>query len=414
LIENIKYKLHSIFKKLALRFGIDIPYFIKNGFWTVLNQLVSLALSFAVSVVLARFLSVKVFGQYQFILSFFTLFSIFSLPGLNVSVARAAAKGLDSSLIQGKMASFKWSFLGSFGLTGLGLYYLSNDEQTLGVGLVLCAVAFPFYHSYSFWENFLLGKAKFSLIAYFKIVQVLVFSIVLGSLVIFFPDKLILVIVAYLILNTGFNIIWHYVSLKYVIGLEIDPECLPYGIYLSKLGFLGILVSQFDKIILGFFDIELLAVYVIALKILDAVNGLAKSLASVTFPKFVKEKVHIGWKLILFIFITGFIISLVLFYASGPIITLFFTDKYNASVAVFEKLTFVIPLIMINLVLINKVNAQMDKGKILETRILAPIISIIGSVFIFVISKNTSYFVVGKVYLLQLGYLFFLLKRKSK
>jgi O-antigen/teichoic acid export membrane protein len=414
LVVKIHNYLNSLLKKLAHRIGFNVQYFLSNGFWVVINQGFTLLFSFLMSVVLARYLSVKSFGEYQFVLSVFSILSALSLPGLGVAIARAVARNKDQSYLDGITESIKWSMLGVLVIIGFAIYHFLYDDPKLGIGLIISSLFFPVYFTYSRWQYLLQGKEKFKLQAKWKIGQSFGTFVLIYITVIAFPESLMLVLLVYFLSNTGFNLFWHFWSLQFIKNPERDTECLSNGIYLTKLGIFGIVVSQFDKIILGFLDIELLAIYVIALKLLEALMSFFKSIASITFPKFARKDVRLGLKPLTVLAICGLVLSIFLFYISTPIVTFFYSTKYYDSIEVFKQICFVLPFVVINQILLARANAQMDKQLLINTGIWAPLISIIGSTLVFIVFANTSYFVISKVYLLQICFLVFLIKNRGQ
>jgi len=66
MIQKIKDKIFEISQKWGKKLGLDLPYFIKNGFWMMIRQVVDLLASLVPSIAFARLLDKNVFGEYQF------------------------------------------------------------------------------------------------------------------------------------------------------------------------------------------------------------------------------------------------------------------------------------------------------------------------------------------------------------
>lgn len=367
-----------------------------------------------VSVLMTRFLSLELYGQYQLLLSYIGLLAIFGIPGLDTSIRRSVALGNDASYIKSIKAIFKWSFLAIPIISSLAIWhYFKGDFQFVNA-LIALALLFAPFQGFARWESLLGAKERFKKLAKLNMLKNISAAGIYCTIAYLFPNDIFAITLAYLSIYTLFNIVYFVLTLRYIKNKNEDKECLSFGYYLTFLGVMSIFVNQFDKILLGFLDIQMLAIYAIALKLLDAFNGLAKSFFTISFPKFVKMNVSINRRKIYFLAIVGIIISIILSLISKPLIHFLYTDKYDASIEIFIILVFILPISLVNLLLINKANAEKDKKRIAATRIYPPLISILSSVMIYVISEDIVYFVVCKVYTLQITYLIALMLRKRK
>lgn len=397
-MKKLRRKIYNYSKDIGDRFGFDLPYFIENGFWVVFAQLVNMAASLAMSVVFARYLSKEVFGEYQLLISFLGLFAIVSYSGLNTSIMRSVAKGYDFSYVKAVNFSFKKSLIAIPLFLGLSVWYYFKAEEDLAIVFIGAGLLFSFIYAHNKWLAFSKGKGDFEKVAKRQILQNVILNILLIVSAILFVDNLFVVAGVYLFVNAGFNTFWHFKTKKSITNTKFDDDCIPYGKYMTKMGLLGIVLNNFDKILIGFLDIKLLAVYAIALKILNIVKGLIKSISSISFPKFAKKEITITNRTIFFLLIIGVVFSFFMYVFAEPLLNFLYTDKYQNSAILFKKFVFIIPLFFTNALFSNKILAQQYKKRIFSLRIIAPLISIVFSVIIFVLFKNTECFIISKIY----------------
>lgn len=145
MIQKTQEKIFILSRKYGRKFGLDLPYFVKNGFWVILRQGVGAITGLALSVAFARLATQEVFGQYQFILSILSIVSILSIPGLNTSIIRSAARGCDGDYKEVVRVSFIWSLLGVPALLIIGGYYYIYQSHPLGIALMISSIFFRFF-----------------------------------------------------------------------------------------------------------------------------------------------------------------------------------------------------------------------------------------------------------------------------
>lgn len=399
---KLRKKTYFLSKKIGDKFGFDLPYFIENGFWVLLAQFVNMAMSMAMSIVFTRYLSKETFGEYQLVLSFVGLFAILSYSGLNTSILRSVAKGFDFSYVTAVKFSFRKTLIATPLFLALSAWYYFEGKHELAVVLIIAGLLFSSIQAHNKWISFLNAKEKFKETVKKQIIQATSLNSLLIISAILFSDNLILISSVYLLVTAAFNTYWHFQTKKTITTKKIDNDCIPYGKYMTKIGILGILVKHFDKIIVGFFNIELLAIYVIALKLFDIAKQLIKSFYSVSTPKFVKKNVKIeSYKIVILLFI-GILVSLLLYFVSEPLIVYFYTEDYIFSANIFQKIIFVLPLIFVTPLFSFKANAQKNKSLILKRSILPPLASITISALVFLVTKDLESFIISKIYTINI------------
>jgi len=407
-LKRFRRQIYNISKKAGDRLGFDLPYFVENGFWVVLSQVVNMAASFAMSVVFARYLPKETFGEYQLVISFVGIFAIISYSGLNTSIVRSVAKGFDYSYIKAVKFSFKKSLFSIPLFLSLAGWYYYQSKFQLSLAFIASGLLFSFIYAHRKWSAYWKGKEKFEKAVKQQIIQNLTLNGLLILSAIFFSEYLLIIAGTYLLINAGFNTLWHYKTKKSITIKKIDTDCIPYGKYMTKIGLLANLILYFDKIIIGFYDIEMLAVYAIALKLFDILKQVLKSFFSVSAPKFAKQSVSIGKNKIFMLLFVGIVVSVFMYFISEPLIVYFFTEDYRDSAILFKKIIFVLPLVFVSPLFAQKANAQKDKNKIVKIYIVAPLLAIVSSVCVLIITQNLEYLVLTKVFIMQIAYFLFL------
>ncbi len=290
---------------LGEKLGIDLAYFVKNGTWVMVRQIVSIVTGLLLSVAFARLVTQEVFGQYQLLLSLLSFVSILSIPGLNVSLVRSVAKGYDGDYRKAVRVSFFWSMLGIPILLMLGGYYYIYDSQALGVALMIAAAFFPLLYAPNTWDSFLQGKGRFDIAAQYSIVQMVVNAIAIGAVIAISRDRLVAIVVTYLVSYTFFNVYYFVRSLRYVAHAKESDDMIEYGWFLTKINVLGLLAGNIDKVLVGtLLGPRELAVYTIVSVIAIKVKDVLKVLNSLLLPKIAQQSMALGaiirqhWKVI--------------------------------------------------------------------------------------------------------------------
>ena len=235
------------------------------------------------------------------------------------------------------------------------------------------------------------------------------------GLAILFSESVFGILIGYLVITSVFNIIWYFKSKKLINNNKQENETVSYGLFVTKIQILSLIVVHFDKIIVGFFDIEILAVYAISLKMLDMIKSLSKSVFSVTFPKFAKGNIRITAKHILLLLFAGLFLSTIFYFSIDYIIIKLFTDKFSGSINLFKKLIWIATLYPAFFLLVQKISAQKNKKKMLQLRIFPPLTAILLSVGIFLITNKLEFLILTRVYTSFIGsFLILIFRGKQK
>jgi len=335
MILKIQSKIFDISQKYGRKIGLDLPYFVKNGFWMALRIAAKTFFGVILYMALARFVSQEIFGQYQFIISIFAIVYVFSHPGLNTSLLRSAARGYDGDYRLAVKKSFRTSFLGVPVILLLGAYYYFSGQRGLGISLMISSAFFPFFYAPNTWEWFLQGKHKFNVLMRYSAVQSFI-NVAATILVIFLKNgNLIWIMTVYLVSYVFFNGLYYLKSLKYIENNKKDPDFLSYGRFLTKINILSVISNNADKILVGMLLGPInLAIYTIISLIATKFKDIIKSFMAMFFPKMTTLKINFSEfmklhknKLVILLF--SFLALSIVYYAAIPFVNkIMFTDKY--------------------------------------------------------------------------------------
>lgn len=302
------------------------------GVKLLINSLGALAIYIA----FARFSSKETFGQYQFIISVFSIIYIFSIPGFNTSLLRSVALGFDGDYREVVKKSFLWSLLAVPIFFILGAYYYVFESHALGFSLLLASVFFPFFYAPNTWEWFLQGKHKFDVLAKFSSIQSLFNMVATILVIILSKDNLVLIVLFYFVSYTFFNGLYYFKSLKFIENSKKDKEVLQYGWFLNNVSILSVIANNIDKVLVGILlGPANLAIYGVISLIATKIKDVVKSFMSMLFPKMsafggnFSDFTKIHKKKLMPAFFVLSVCSVVYFLAIPMLNRLMFTDEYS-------------------------------------------------------------------------------------
>lgn len=328
---TIKQKIKEILIWSQKYTKTDMIYLAKNSFWTGIGKFFSSISGLIILIVLTRFVSKDVVGQYNFFLSILAIIAIFSIPGLNTSTIEAVAKGNDGVYKKAVKTSFKWSWLGSLVLVLIAIYfYFLKNEQTLSLASLITAFLFPFLYAPNTWRSFLIGKQKFKQLNFLSSLQSILYLSAMILVIIFSHGNLIWIISIYLFIQIFANIFSYYFSRRYIQNNNENSDWKEYGFFLTKMQILNLLTSNLDSIMIGIFiDMKSLAIYSVGKKMITSLQGLIKEFSNIYLAKIAKRE-KINFKKYFYISILTFIFSIITIIFTPFIMRIFFPGYENS------------------------------------------------------------------------------------
>lgn len=400
MIKNIKYKINSFFLSQSKRVGLNLPYFLKNGFWVSLRYGILALSGLIISIAFTRFGEKELLGQYQFVLSFISFVSIFSLLGLNVSALKSVIQGQEAGIIRAVRISFFASIIGAIIVIAYGIYRL-NDNNLLGSALILSGFSFPFFYAPNTWYTFYEGKSLFREVSLRTIL--INIAITLGIIPgLFFGLNVLVLIAIYLFINIIFHWAFYFEVLTKIKDKSNNLLDTKYGIYVSLQKFVYGFSNNAPPIAISFlFGFDLLAIYHITYYVIGTISGFLGSLSSIYMPLLFKN-IKLDYKRIVlqniaigFLFFLGFGIFVKLFFL------LLYGEDYMGSVQLAYYLSFILILLPLRIFLINFFTTQKKNFLIICVFAFANLISL----GIFYLVKNTGFNASVSIYLYSLQFL---------
>lgn len=382
MLTKIKDKLYSLSQKYGRKMGLDLTYFMKNGFYTVLRQGIEGVAGIFLAIVFARLASQEIYGQYQFILSIFATVSILSIPGLNVSLINSVAKGSDGDYKKVVKASFFWSLLGVPALLAIGAYYFFFGNHSLGIGLMVAAVFFPFFYAPNTWYSFLQAKERFDILLRYSSIQAILNALATIIIIFFSRNNLFPILVVYLASYTFFNGYYYYKSLRFIENDKKFGGTVAYGFFMTKISIVGTIANNIDKLLIGIFlSPGQLAIYSIGILFANQAQSISKNFLWLVILKAIKRKI-LSKKIYVKIFIGSLLITAALLAAFKFIIPLLFSQKYAGSVYISEISILFYSFYILSSLYKNEIIFEKKEKILFMESFLSPIIKILLSLIL--------------------------------
>jgi len=265
----------------------DMVYLFHGGFWLTVGQVVTTLSVLALGIVFANVLPKDVYGTYKYLLAIAGIFSLFTLPGMNVALIRAVARGFGGSYYSATSTRFKWSFIGVAAAFCGALYYAYFGNADLSFGLFVIAVSLPFFDTFTSYNSFLQGKKDFrTYVTTGAFVQIGSVLIMISAA--FINPTLHVILISYLASFALLRITtWVYVRERYRPSGPVDPEVTGYAKHLSVMNILSQMASQADSILLFHFlgPVEV-ATYAVAIAPPEHMKNLISTVDDLLLPRF--------------------------------------------------------------------------------------------------------------------------------
>lgn len=256
--------------------------FFRESAWVFTANIISAAISMLTAAILARSLSVESFGIYSLFMTGTSIFLFMALPGMDTIINKAALTDNDAAIWPTLKTSINFSLLGTciLSLAALPLYSYDLTEHaavSLFLALMLPALALQKF------DFVLIGKQAFKQSRLLNVLTALLLLLIPGCLSYTTENitfvLLSIVVVRYLTGSLG----WFFAS-KYI-TIHSPPKNLKnlysQGYSQSVLSIFNLGIGYIDRVIIGYIDLEALAVYHIATLIPTRIKEQIKSIVSV-------------------------------------------------------------------------------------------------------------------------------------
>lgn len=271
--------------------GTDNVYIAKNGGIVVLTYAINVLNGFVLYLLIGHYLPKEVYGQYKYYLSFFGLFSIATLTGIDTALNRAVARGYEGDLRVAFRAKLFAGYLGSVVALLGSLYYVLHNDFSIAFALVLIAIFAPFVYAMNIHGAFFSGKKQFGTQGKISVVSGGIYFIGMALATIFLRNSLWIFLVFLLVsLN---NVIGYLYAKRQVTNDQTDKDLLSLGMHFSLVDALAVFASRIDSIVIfHFLGPVQLALYSLATIPVEQIKGFLKSLQTISLPKFATNNLH--------------------------------------------------------------------------------------------------------------------------
>lgn len=407
--ELFKYIKTGIKEKGLIKFGKEFLFenkttqqtIMKNTFWLFLAEISNKILLFLTTVLIANILGALKYGQFNFAISFATLFSVLIDFGLSTYSIREIAKNkffLNNNLIT--ITQIKLILSATAVILGSGIYFIIGYPIEL-FAFVLLAFTWTIIQNFSEYVLYISqGLEKMHFVAIGKILYA---TLLIGSIAaittinstinfIFLSyiaaSLITLVIIAYLVLKkTNFS----NTLLEFKQTYELIKESWPFALSIL----VNALYTYIDISILALFvSFDLIGIYSVSVKILLLLYALGGILASASFPaisritktsksqvkKLINKTIIINIGISIFAIIISLLMDKIIFQIIG--------SEFSQSYVPFRILLISLPFLYTRLIFGNYLKASNNQLKYFGIILLGAIINISLN---FLLIPNFSY-----------------------
>lgn len=377
---------------LGRRVGLDLSYLFANGFWVILRYGITALLGLALTIGFAHLASKELYGQYQFVLSIISLFSVLSLPGFNTAALKAVSLGYGAKSIQKVVRlSFLSSLFAAPLLIGYSLYaYFLGGRASFSldvfVSLVVGALLVPFFYAPNTWYVAYEGKSLFRPVTIR--IAISSFLVTFGLLsVLYFGGNLPTLVVLYFGLPALLSWIFYGDAIRFLgpgmKGAEADGIHVGYGLSVTVQKFILGLSESVPPILLSrFFGFEFLAIFQIANYFLNTLSGVVSALASLYLPRLFRFEGLMHRRILLQSIVAGFISLLVpaaFLEIAFPII---YGDEYSESYRLAWLLLPLLVIFPLRIYLVNFFTAQAKNVPVIAACLISNLCGIAAFLFL--------------------------------
>jgi O-antigen/teichoic acid export membrane protein len=395
--------------KKAVQFVEELKPHTPNIFWSNVNHVVMTSFALVTSIAFARLggeSGKELYGQYLFMLAMFGLFGVVSVPGLRAVIFRTTAQGYEGVYRRATRFSFLWSLIGIPLLVIAGILIYLFKTKILGIGLIAVALFFPFEISLQNWMLFLKGKSEFRRLAFYNSIKFFVnLAAVVASIV--FTGNIIVILVAYFLVNSGFNIFYHLKIVSSLKNDEVDEGWKRQGFALTILDLSTVIFGRVDVVLVGaLLTYEEVAIYGLVMKLVGVfLEGIRSTMEAVVPNLYQSRKITIRY--FYKFFLLSFLVPIILY----PLIkypVLLYGQGYTDVIGFSQRYVFIIPIYFLNTIATHfmikyKLNKEINLSRI--TSMIAVVIlyatliplygikgGVISSMLYFVIQLATNLF----------------------
>lgn len=266
--------------------GTDNVYLTKGGVLLSIASTVASMSSLILAMLFARYVGKDAYGTYQYLLSWGSIFAIFSVTGLSDALTRAVAQGHDGTIGVVLATRLRWSLLAVAVGAAVAGWYLAHGRLDLALGFLAVAAFLPANAALSTWADYALGKKAFGWQTRVSACVTLASTACVVAAIFLRPTPLGLTLtfsVAYLAAN----------ALGLLLTLRKFPprepaadDAVAFGRKLTALDLISSVATYFDRIVIfALLGARDTAIYAFAIAPPEQLKGYLKNLYAMALPK---------------------------------------------------------------------------------------------------------------------------------
>lgn len=319
-MSGIKSRLYTLLRWSEKHTKTDMVYMARSGFWLQASSIFISFSSFFLYIVFGHTLSKEIYGTYQYLLSLGAMVAAFTMTGMSTAVTQAVARGFEGTFLTSIRTQLLWSIAPMVGAWGMGAYYLTQGNQTLGIGLLFIGIFVPFNTTFNTFAAYLIAKKDFKRSFYYTLIINIPYYIAVGLVAISLQSAIALLIANGLSQAIGYYIAHRRTLVAYHPNDTVDSEATRYGTHLSIVNAISAVIAQVDNVLVfHLLGAAPLALYSFITAVPDRL-GIFKNIGAIAFPKFAikshnEVKTSLGRKVALGILVSAIIASIYIAFA---------------------------------------------------------------------------------------------------
>lgn len=314
-------------------------YTLTGGWPLGTAEAVAIAANLLVVYAFTNWSSPTTYGTYRYYMAIVGMLSIFSLPGVNTAITTTVAAGKRGVLIPSVWLRTRYALIASVITLAAGVYFAMLGQRDLAIAMIASSVILPFYMSLDTVFAFLLGKSAFKEMSIARAISTVITTLTIIALIRAYPNSSLCVITGSIsVVSVMYGLSLYWAIRRYGEGSSIrdNTDVERYGKQLTWRGFIGIVETRLDLLIVGsFFSLEQLAVFSVGRLLKDMLAKIWRLFYSLLLPRLSERKtISPGLTLRLILSLVGLfsLIGGALIFIIPFLIPLLFTEAYQGSV----------------------------------------------------------------------------------
>jgi O-antigen/teichoic acid export membrane protein len=284
------------------------------------------------------------YGRFSLIAAIIAISNIVTLPGLNISLKQAAARGFHGAMAETARIRMRYALFGVAGLLTVGVLIRVAGDIRTGNLVLLLAPLLPLIYGIDVSQSFLNGIQRFRPLSTWMLLGALVPSAAVVLLLLSAAGPDIAVLGYYGALATVNVTAYVWVSSRYRRNRDTDPESIRYGKRLTLVTSLGTLQFYLDRVVVAsVLSLEALAIYSAGKMFQQAIAITWGALNQLYAPKLasrpVEEARHLTRATLPYVWALFAALAVIVIAATPAIVRIVFGEEYEAAISVARLLT---------------------------------------------------------------------------